>query len=125
RFAHMGCNRESMGAPAPLPLANAPDAGRPRRRITRVGGQMRRRIRCARFWAGLAVLGVIVAGGPETRAALSLQGIVITGGGGTVPGTDPVFVYSLDFTVLSNSTTPPTSFQLNVGDSVTVDGFEG
>jgi hypothetical protein len=48
--------------------------------------------------AGLAAVGATVVGGPEALADSIVEGIVISGSGGTVPGTDPYFFYDFQVT---------------------------
>ncbi len=77
-----------------------------------MGGNRMRWAQCARLWAGLAVLGVMVGGGREARAALT--GLTITGTGGTVTGTDPSVFYTFDVELAAGFTMAPgDSFQIN------------
>jgi hypothetical protein len=70
------------------------------------------------LWVGLVVFGAMVVGEREARASLELSGITITGSGGTVPGTDPVFFYTFDVSIAPG-------YQMDPGDHFTINGLIG
>jgi hypothetical protein len=77
------------------------------------------RIHLARILAGVSALAMILADAGEAKAGTgSLKGVVVTGTGGTVPGTDPIFYYDFQVYVANG-------YQVNNGDYFTFQSLLG